>query len=609
MRPLTDWVNRPELRRLRLLSEANLLRGMFAIGAIAGLTSLVSYGQSGYSRSMLLLWLTGLVALSFYFWTWSRALPRIALGDVLAPAGLLLLLSPLYLLALYRWPVQVSSDEVEIIGVAQSYAHPHADVDPFGVSYYFSRPTLLFLGWGKLGELFGGFDLYHMRLLHAVFGLLTIAAAYALLRQLLPRWWAVFATCVFGVSHAFLMLSRLAMRENTAVLVEVVGLALLLWGLRENHALATFWGGVVAGFAFYVYFPARATLPIWLVFLVALGLLSRRRFPVRRILVLGSIAVAGFVLMATPIMIAESHIPPSPGPSEAEPTRATLMIYSDAREREQDWVNAPSVTEAVKTNIRWGLGAFNNKVRDNGFIYVNEGHGFVDPLTGILLWLGVAVLGIRLLRRRADEGVLLAVTGFLVLWLSFAFLVNKAPNYTRLLITLPFVAYLVTEAVRWLAGRWRSIPGLPALLTAAALAALVAWNLAIGWDYVQAGRRSGDAIGSTGRYLASHDDTKGQKFFLASTDNGNWDYFYFGGLSSALARLELFADDKSQIQPPVDAAVLPQFHAQPPFALFMRRDLWQEVAQPLAQRYPQGRIRNLTGDGTKVVLEVPAETS
>jgi hypothetical protein len=609
MRPLTDWANRPELRRLRLLSEANLLWGMGAIGAIAGLASLVSYGQSGYSRSMLLLWLTGLVALSFSFWSGSSALPRIALGDVLAPAGLLLFLSPLYLLALYRWPVQVSSDEVEIIGAAENYAHPHTDVDPFGVSYYFSRPTLLFLGWGRLGELFGGFDLYHMRLLHAVFGLLTIAAAYVLLRQLLPRWWALFATGVFGVSHAFVMISRLAMRENTAVLVEVVGLALLLWGLRNNHALATFWGGVVAGFGFYVYFPARATLPIWLVFLVALGFLSRREFAVRRLLVLGSIAVAGFVLMATPIVIAESHIPPVSGPSDAEPTRSTLMIYADAREKEKDWVNASSVSEGFKTNIRWGLGAFNNKIRDNGFIYVNEGHGFVDPLTGILLWLGVAVLGIRLLRRRADEGVLLAVTGFLVLWLSFAFLVNKAPNYTRLLISLPFVAYLVTEAVRWLAGRWRSIPGLAALITAGALTGLVAWNLAIGWDYIQTGRRSGDAIGSTGRYLASHDDTKGQKFFLASTDDGSLDYFYFGGLGSALARLALFADDRSQIQPPVDPSVLAQFRAHPPFALFMRRDVWQQFAQPLSARYPQGRVRNLTGDGSRVVLEVPAEKS
>jgi len=606
LRFVTDWANRRELRQLGRVSDSTFLWALFAIGAAAGLASLVLYGRSGYSRSMLLLWLAGLVGLSFFFWSRSRVLPRIARGDLLAPVGVALAFAPLYLLALYRWPVQVSSDEVAIIGTAQSYAHADG-VDPFGVSYYFSRPTLLFIGWGKLGELLGGFDLYHMRLLHAAFGLLTLIASYALLRQLLPRWWAVFATCVLGASHSFLMISRLAMRENTAVLVEVVGLALLLWGLRNEHALATFWGGVVAGLGFYVYFPARITLPVWLVFLVALGLLSRRSFPVRRLLLLGSIAVSGFVLMATPILIAESHVPRSlSGPTDADPMRSTLMIYSDARKREQQWVHAPSVAEGVKTNIRWGLTAFNNKVRDNGFIYVNEGHGFVDPLGGILLWLGVGLLGIRLLRRRADEGALLAVTGFLILWLAFAFVVNKAPNYTRLLITLPFVAYLVTEAVRWLADRWRSIPRASTLLIAGALAALVAWNLAIAWDYVQAGRRAGDPIGSTGRYVASHDDVAGQKFYMSSTENGSWDYYYYAAVSQSTARLQLFAADDAKVQPPVDPGRLNEFVAPPPFALFMRRDAWQLAAQQLADRYPSGRIRNLTPDGTRIVLEVPA---
>ena len=39
----------------------------------------------------------------------------------------------------------------------------------------------------------------------------------------------------------------------------------------------------MAGLGFYVYFPARATFPIWIVFLVALGVLFRGEFPVRRI--------------------------------------------------------------------------------------------------------------------------------------------------------------------------------------------------------------------------------------------------------------------------------------------------------------------------------------
>jgi hypothetical protein len=604
LRFVTDWVSRRELRELwREIPESTLLWGLFAIGAAAGLASLLLYGFNGYSRSMLLLWLAGLVGLSFFFWTRTEVLPRIAVADLLAPLGLALLLAPLYVVALYRWPVQVSGDEPAIIYVAKGYAHPH-HVDPFGVSTYLSRPTMLFLGWGKLGELFGGFDLYHMRLLHAVFGLLTIVASYALLRQLLPRWWALFATFLLGASHAFFMISRLAMRENTAVLVEVVGLALLLWGLRNQHALATFWGGVVAGFGFYVYFPARATLPIWLAFLVVLGLLSRRRFPVRRIITFGAIAVAGFVLMATPLLIAESHIPRTSSPTDDNPTRSTLMIYSSAREKQRDWVRAPTVAEGVKKNIRWGLGAFNNTVADEGFIYFNPGHGFVDPLTGILLWFGVGLVGIRLFRRRADEGALLAVTGFLALWLSFAFVVNKAPNYTRLLVTLPFVAYLVTEAVRWLAGRWRSIPRFPAVLVAVALTGILAWNLAIAWDFIQTGRRNGETMGSTGRYISAHQHVPGQKFFLVSTVNGAG-YYSYGNALAVLFRLQMFTSDDRQVQAFVDPTRLDEFQGEPPFALFMTRTIWESAAQQLAVRYPSGRIRNITGDGTKVVLEVP----
>lgn len=610
MRQLTDWTNgragQPLRRGRALLSDAGPFWGVFAIGAAAGLASLLMYRSNGYSQSMLLVWLTGLLGLSVFFWSRNRLLPRISIGDVLAPIGLVLAFAPLYVLALFRWPVQVSGDEVAVIDVAKHYAHPPPGVDPFGVSYYLSRPTLLFLGWGKLGELLGGFDLYHMRLLHALCGLLTIAAAYVLMRQLLPRGWAIFATCILGVSHSFFMISRLAMRENTAVLVEVVALTLLLWGLRRNHALATFWGGMVAGLGFYVYFPARATLPIWLAFLVILGLRSRRTWPVSKLLVAGSIAVAGFVLMTTPILIAESKITPGAGSSDAGPQRETLMIYAAAREKQKDWVFASSIAEGVKTNIRWGLGAFNNTIADEGFIYSNRGHGFVDPITGIFLWIGVALLGVRLVRRRADEGVLLAVSGFLILWLSFAFIVNEAPNYTRLLITLPFVAYLVTEAVRWLAGRWRSVPRVQALLAAAALAAVGSSNLAIAWDFIQTGRRDGDTIGSTGRYVEAHKDTPGQMFFLATSQSGAWDYYSYGHLTAQLNRVRLFAADERQVGSPVEPESVEAFRAQPPFSLIMRRDLWQTAAPALAERYPSGRIRNVTPDGSRVALEVPA---
>src|SRR5262249_19091319 len=202
-----DWRSRP-------LDE--LAFGLVALGLVLGAISLVVYIASGYSHGMLSLWLGGLVVASVGFGLRARVWPRIALLDVGLAAGASALCAPLYLIALYRWPVQVGSDEIAIMEVSkQSASLPH--VDPFGASFYLTRPQMLFIAWGKLGDLLGGVDLFHMRLLHALVGLLAVAACYVLFRLVhLPRGWAVFAATLVGASHAMFMISRLAMRENTS---------------------------------------------------------------------------------------------------------------------------------------------------------------------------------------------------------------------------------------------------------------------------------------------------------------------------------------------------------------------------------------------------------
>src|SRR5258708_26661742 len=147
-------------------------------------------------------------------------MPRSPRLDLLVMFALVLAFAPLYLLSVHTVPVQVGSDEVAIMTFAKQVANAR-HVDPFGLSTYFAFPTLIFLVFGKLGQLMGGVTLAHMRLLHGLFGLTEIAAAYALFRQLLPRRWAVFAPCILGSGHAFFMISPFAMRDSTPVLVEV----------------------------------------------------------------------------------------------------------------------------------------------------------------------------------------------------------------------------------------------------------------------------------------------------------------------------------------------------------------------------------------------------
>jgi hypothetical protein len=85
---------------------------------------------------MLALWLAAIVGLAAVFWTWNRALPRIAGKDLLVRAGLVGVFAPLYLGVLYRWPVQVSSDEEQIVtdtkvrGVIEPEALPSFSASP-----------------------------------------------------------------------------------------------------------------------------------------------------------------------------------------------------------------------------------------------------------------------------------------------------------------------------------------------------------------------------------------------------------------------------------------------------------------------------------------------
>jgi 4-amino-4-deoxy-L-arabinose transferase-like glycosyltransferase len=585
---------------LRRVPPAAWLGAGLALGA----GSLVVYGIGETSTSMLVLWFAAFLTLAVSFWSQSTSLPRIAVRDLLAPALLVVALAPLYLVALYRWPVQVGSDEVAIMWASRTYADGTPNVDILGPSEYLGRPTLLFAFWGNLGQLLGGIELSHMRFLHAFFGLLVVAASYALFRQLLPRRWALFAAFVLGVSHAFLMISRLAMRENTAVLVEVVALALLFWGLRRDHALATFAGGIVAGLGFYVYNPGRAIFPLWLVFLVGLAVFFRSRFPLRQLLRSAAVAAAGFVLTAGPILIAEQTAPPElSGGDTAQ--GAQLLITSEGRELQQRWVFADSWQEGMRKNISYGLTTFNSDVGDHSWIYENHGHGFVDPLTGILVWIGAVIAVAALVRRRAGPGALLGVGGFVVLWLSFAFLINKAPNYTRLLITLPFVAYLVAVAVRAIGERVQRRWGFRRSVATAAVGAAVligAWNGAIAWDYVQTGRENGDDIGSTGRFITSVRDRPGQSFYLAA--NESTPYYKWGTPSIWTERMQAFArsgQPVSVIEPPL----MRNLQAPPPFSVFMRSDVWDNGGEALTARYPQVRVRKILSDGTLVVADVP----
>jgi hypothetical protein len=73
-----------------------------------------------------------------------------------------------------------------------------------------------------------------------------------------------------------------------------------------------------------------------------------------------------------------------------------------------------------------------------------------------------------------------------------------------------------------------------------------------------------------------------------------------------MSRVTFFLKDPTQIAAVIDPTALSGFNAPAPFSLYMRREAWQTAQAELAQRYPRGRISNVTPDGARVVLDVPS---
>ena len=568
------------------------------LGGAAWVASVALYAADGFGLTVGLLWLFALAVAGTVLF---EPVPRPARIDLLAPLVLAAAFAPLYVIRVASLPVQVNSDEVAIMLYAKKYAglaHP----DMFGLSEYFGHPVALLVVWGKLGNLLGGVTLDHMRLLHALTGLLTIGLSYAFFRQLLSVPWAVVASVVFGVNHAFLMISRMAMRENTPVLVEVTALALLLYGLRRRNLFATYCGGVLAGVGFYVHFPGRMVFPVWVVFLIFLAVVYRRRVQLGR---LGAVATAGFVIVAVPYVVAYLKAPAD----LTHHQREALLLTRDGRELQKRWVFEDTVWGGIAKNIEWGLGAFNNDHVDEAFIYPNFGHGIVDPLTGALIWLGALTMLLRAIFRRGPPWSLFPLVGFVLLWLIFAFLVGQAPDYPRMLVILPFVAYLVTEAIRLLAGAARlvAMPRLaraaPAAAAGAALLAIGTWNGFIGLDFIHAGQLYGDDIGGTGRFVQSHSHIPGERFYI-SADQGSLNYYVWGTPDIWKQRLQMFTRDDSQVGGVIEPRLLPRFNGQPPFVIFMRSELWNRVKDDFQRRYQHIGVHEITPDGLHLAVGV-----
>ena len=585
-------------------------------GLLVGIGVSVVYAYIGFRPALPYLLTVAVAAIAWSLQTGPLSIRSAVPGrsDIIAAGILVAIMAPLYWWRLYSTPWQVNTDEVTIMLMAKQMISAQTDI--MGISsIYFGFPSGVFVFVGRLAESIGGIDLYHSRVVHSTLGVGCVLLAYGFFRQFMEPLRAVTLAVILGANHALFAISRMALQVNTALLLELLALWLLARGLQRRSRAEIFLGGATTGLAFYGYLPGRVAFVIALALLCCIPVLNARREVLKLVGGYTAMFLFGWALVAAPVIIA----------SRANSTlalsyaRQQFLIYPEGRKLAQDWTGGKTPAEAWKKNIRNGMTMFNSPKHDQGYIYANFNHGFVDPITGALLWLGFVLAGARVVRNRAsllsdtESGVaaladLTALVGFLVIYLSCALVITKAPNYTRLLVVLPFVSYLAGTAL-WRPADWLT-RGIAAARTRASVRVAIVcvgvsmvalWNISMFNDFVAVGRKDGNDVGSTGRYMEARKNAAGYAWVLAA--DKTHPYYNWGDAWQWKGWAGFFAGPNQSTQ--VSAvADLPSLNLPGNFTVFITNTAWQSAETEFRVRHPLYEVNWLTPDARLLAVDV-----
>ena len=585
--------------------------GPLVLGLVGWFAALGTYKIAGFGWGVAAVWIWSIAIFGLgikQLDTWERTSARISSRDILAVLLLLGMFAPLYLVDLYSLPYPVHNDEVELMILETAHSVPGADL--FGISQYLSMPIFLFSAFGWAGRAIGEIELTTMRAVHASLGLLIIAVGYGLFRLSATRSVAFGAALIVGVNHSLWMLSRMALWDNSALLIELVALAFLVQALRTRSPLLAFIGGVFVGLGFYFCIPARVTVALWALLIVALALFFRKKIEIKPLITMAAVSAVGCILMVTPLFMTNTRI------SDQYTSSYRFLFTEEGLEHQRLHAlgslgeESMSTFEGFLVNVRHGLTAFNSQVWDGGGMYRNPHAGFTDPLTGALVWIGLISVVLSWRRRNLPRfGDLLAVISFISLLFVLAFVINQAPNFARMLIVLPFAAYLAAKGLDWFSNAMGRLAKskldfdsdlIKASIFAGGILIIGFWNFKIVGDYIQFAWEEGDIRGATARYILARSDEPDMEFFVVA--NSEYPYYDWGDPEVWMDWASFFADPDHELEVTEPADFLAADLA-PPFVAFMSARYFKIIENDLTANFPGFSIQEMLPDGSVIAME------
>jgi DNA-binding beta-propeller fold protein YncE/4-amino-4-deoxy-L-arabinose transferase-like glycosyltransferase len=274
-----------------------------------------------------------------------------------------------------------------------------------------------------------------IRAVSVVIGLLTVAAAYLVGRELFSRRMGLVLACLLAVCRWDINWSRIGMHGVSTPLFELLTFGFLLRGLRRGRFADFAWAGFAAGLGLNFYASFRL-FPLVVVVYLLQRIVVERGFLRRSWAGLVVMGLAALLTLAPVAQYALRH------PNEFwNRTRMTSVFAG--KTPEQSW-------QAVKETARKHLLMFNYRGDPNGRHNLpNE--PMLDPVSGVLMVLG---LGVCLWRGRQPRYLLLP------LWLGAMLLPGifsldfEAPQSLRAIGSLPAALLLVAVTIEGLWQEW-----------------------------------------------------------------------------------------------------------------------------------------------------------
>lgn len=384
-----------------------LLTGLGIVGIVIGLAAL----QAGQSSMLLALALVG-VGLFLFCWGAERVdqagahLPwRYSLTLLL----LTILMLELGLARAWAWQLAYIGDEWAFYDWGFTALH---NVQPWhwfeirGYNGYFAAFSSQMIGWSL--QLFGD-TIYGWRLASLLPLVIAVPALYVIGEWLLGKEAGLLAAGLFAVQHSLLQFAMVPYNNTQAMPVIAISLALLLLALRRNSPLLYGLVGLVAGCSFITYASARLVFISLALLLAFHGWPSWRRWFTSTFFI-GVGALASAAPMLFNLTNWQSLLKATPLQSEVAGAQL-------------------SVVDQVIRNVFAGLLVFALNPTNTHYVI----GPLVDPLTILLVLLGVAFLMANGWRERRYLSWLLASLAFIVL-------VSGIQQYERIATTRVFVS-------------------------------------------------------------------------------------------------------------------------------------------------------------------------